>query len=871
MKRTRLHNRLIRSIFVLCLLAISYYSFTSSGAAPGGYCNAPGDNGNCTSCHSGSLITSGTNWNNMSITTNIPANGYSPGASYTITIAHTVSGINKWGIEAVILNATNFSQVGSVVAGIGTSGVTAISRNYITHNSSGTVGSSSKSWSFTWIAPSPGVGNVNIYAVVNAANGDNGSGGDQIYAKSLTVSELTNLPTAAIAGVPASGNVCLGDTLNLLGSGINSPSVFAWTFSGINNPTLQAQQNPKVLFTSIGLKTITLKTTNTFGSSSTTTVLVNIISKPTATISPSGSVAICGNDSVTLNANFNSLFTYQWSPGNETYSSIKTLTPGVYQVKVTNTTTSCFANSANVTLTAQAKPVAQLTVSKDSICSQDSLTLTGNGTFTNYQFFDNQTLVSSGASNSYKAMFPKGTRNIGLVVTGSGCISDTVRKSVFVQPLLAAPNITCGAKTTSSVSYNWGAINGASGYEVSVDNGKTWIVPNATLTHTITGLNPNSNAQLWVRAIDGGLCSRGNVGSLVCTNSPCIPLTYKVQVLPTACLKSSIDSIIVPITLSNISAANLGVSFNNSAYTKSLVYNAKVFTGNNSISLKIVDSSNIGCPRVDTFIQIVGIHPIGKTPVLGVQGALCSSDSASHTFEVYNANNGANLFQLFRNSDVTPFETLNASIFDTVRVSIPRAFSPIQQGDLLKVVAINSQTGCELTSLPYTVNLFESPKVGFITEVNSLTVSLTDTTAKVAKRNWKFFGAVTDEINGSKTVAKTFASAGIKDIQLVVTDSNGCIEPTTSKVAVFNVGVSEKYAPLQLAIYPNPVTSELMIPLLKNENVFVAIFDVHGKLIKQVELKEAERKIDTQALTPGLYLLYLTQRNTNYFTKFMKE
>ena len=78
------------------------------------------------------------------------------------------------------------------MAGIGTSGVTAISRNYITHNSSGTVGSSSKSWSFTWIAPSPGVGNVNIYAVVNAANGDNGSGGDQIYAKSLTVSELTN-------------------------------------------------------------------------------------------------------------------------------------------------------------------------------------------------------------------------------------------------------------------------------------------------------------------------------------------------------------------------------------------------------------------------------------------------------------------------------------------------------------------------------------------------------------------------------------------------------------------------------------------------------------------------------------------------------
>lgn len=253
--KKHLLKHLLKPIFVTALVTTSFYSFTNGGGAPAGNTNAPGD-GSCaqSGCHGGSVITSGSNWDNFTITTNIPANGYVPGTSYTVTISHAVAGINKWGFQFVALNATTFGQAGSLTIGAGMQSLSSGGKTYLTHTSGGTAGTGSKSWSFTWTAPNPGVGQVSFYATVNAANGDNGSGGDQIYGKSITVSELSNLPTAVIGGVPANGNVCLGDTLSLLGSGLNSPTSYAWTFTGITNPSLQAQQNPKVILQELVLK-----------------------------------------------------------------------------------------------------------------------------------------------------------------------------------------------------------------------------------------------------------------------------------------------------------------------------------------------------------------------------------------------------------------------------------------------------------------------------------------------------------------------------------------------------------------------------------------------------------------------------------------
>ena len=57
-------KRIITGVFVVALVAIAGVSLTNTGGAPGGYTNAPNEN-NCTSSHSGTLKTSGINYNNI--------------------------------------------------------------------------------------------------------------------------------------------------------------------------------------------------------------------------------------------------------------------------------------------------------------------------------------------------------------------------------------------------------------------------------------------------------------------------------------------------------------------------------------------------------------------------------------------------------------------------------------------------------------------------------------------------------------------------------------------------------------------------------------------------------------------------------------
>jgi gliding motility-associated-like protein len=88
-------------------------------------------------------------------------------------------------------------------------------------------------------------------------------------------------------------------------------------------------------------------------------------------------------------------------------------------------------------------------------------------------------------------------------VTG-GCVS-TVRTPVTVTILgpLVAPVVTVDATTASSVTFAWQAVTGASGYQVSIDNGQHFITPSSGangLTHTVTNLQPAQAVTIIVRA-----------------------------------------------------------------------------------------------------------------------------------------------------------------------------------------------------------------------------------------------------------------------------------------------------------------------------------------------------------------------------------
>lgn len=866
MKKTLHPKSLVKSLFLLLLLSVSYYSFTNGGGAPAANTAAPGD-GNCTNCHGGTLITSGPNWNNVSITSNIPAGGYTPGTSYTITVSHTQAGINKFGFQFTALSPSN-TMAGTLSSGSGSQTVSSGPKTYVTHTAGGTAGAGSNSWSFTWTAPNPGVGNVTFYTTINAANGDNGTSGDQIYAKNVSVPQFSNIPTAIISGIPANSVVCLGDTLHLQGSGNGSPTGFSWTFTGKSPST---SQNVDVIFTSAGTKTITLQTSNSFGNSSVNTKVISVIAKPAATITPSGTVNICGNDSAQLSANFNASFTYLWSPGNETTPTIKTLTPGVYNVKVTNTSSGCFSTSANVTLVPGTKPVPVLTVSTDTICTADSVELTSNTPFTNYAFFVDNTPLQSGTSPVYKSIFTGGGQvQMGLVVTGTnGCKSDTIRQTVFIQPKLAAPVLSCGAKTSSSVEFTWGAVAGSSGYEVSTDTGKTWIAPNGTLAHTIGGLLPNSNAQLWVRALDPSLCAKGNTGTLICTNGACSPIMFSMAFNDKVCVSSATDSGNIQITVGNISTSSYKVQFGNNAYSTSLTYMARVGLGANSIHVRVQDTANLGCPVKDSVITLTGVNPISANPVLAPVAALCKGGilMQPHVLSVQNPNTGAHVFKLFRNQESTPFATLTPA--QSVYTQ-PSATSPLQDGDSVYIVATDTVLGCSKQSAKVKLAIHQAPAAGFTVNANFLEVTLTDTTPDGASRTWNYQGTFPTETNGTQTVNKTYPQKGTYSVTMEAVDLNGCANSATQSFTLINSGLADMGSIRKINLYPNPVKDVLEINVDNPGAMELSVYDMQGRLVKQVEMTSSG-KLDLGELRNGLYSLYVKQGDALYNGKFIKE
>lgn len=142
----------IASVILIVIVAISNYFnnqvFTNPTGAPAGKTGSPGDGSNCTSCHGGTASTV-TGW----ITSNIPAEGYTPGQTYTITA--TPVGAGTKGFEISPQNSSG-NLLGTLIAGPNTQLVG--SGKYITHTNK-----TQSSWTFSWIAPLAGTGSVTFY------------------------------------------------------------------------------------------------------------------------------------------------------------------------------------------------------------------------------------------------------------------------------------------------------------------------------------------------------------------------------------------------------------------------------------------------------------------------------------------------------------------------------------------------------------------------------------------------------------------------------------------------------------------------------------------------------------------------------------
>ena len=160
----------------ICIgLAIFFYPTTSDSnpnGSPGEKTNSPMDGQNCTGCHSGT-INSGIG--TATITTNIPASGYSIDSTYTITLTGIKTNCTKFGFELTAENAM-LGKAGTffITNSTETKFATGTNNTAVTHKTAGNSGNTTKSWSMDWTASTNTSGSTIFYALLFANNnGDN--------------------------------------------------------------------------------------------------------------------------------------------------------------------------------------------------------------------------------------------------------------------------------------------------------------------------------------------------------------------------------------------------------------------------------------------------------------------------------------------------------------------------------------------------------------------------------------------------------------------------------------------------------------------------------------------------------------------------
>ena len=202
--------------------------------APSQTTGSPADGQTCakSNCHTGSAVqvTPGI------MTTNIPAAGYVPGSTYTITATLSQSGISCWGFE-ISPQAYNGALLGTPVI-TNTTQTKIVSSKYVTHKLAGITGANNKTWTFNWVAPAAGTGAVTFYGAFNYCNGNGSKSGDVIHTSTLDVNEFTT-STAEVKNAEKTFTVYPNPVLEdaELSVYLNEPTDIRMTMYSVNGGT----------------------------------------------------------------------------------------------------------------------------------------------------------------------------------------------------------------------------------------------------------------------------------------------------------------------------------------------------------------------------------------------------------------------------------------------------------------------------------------------------------------------------------------------------------------------------------------------------------------------------------------------------------
>lgn len=172
----------IGALHLILILGVTLKTARKDGTEPG-YTGSPGDSlKNCTACHGGTAMTVD-GW----VTSNIPESGYVPGQTYTVTATNTEPEGTRFGFEVSPQDITG-KLLGTIVLTDTVRTKLVGDSKYITYTANGVDGLGWNSWTFDWIAPQAGTGDVVFYGAFNS-NFNGHKDGDHTFLSTLRVKE----------------------------------------------------------------------------------------------------------------------------------------------------------------------------------------------------------------------------------------------------------------------------------------------------------------------------------------------------------------------------------------------------------------------------------------------------------------------------------------------------------------------------------------------------------------------------------------------------------------------------------------------------------------------------------------------------------
>ncbi len=841
MSKLYIRNLLVGLSFIVILTSAVNSAFGPSGP----YANAPGEPSTCTSCHGGSLITSGTNWNRVLLKGDFTGNGYIPDSTYNITISHKQTGIKKFGFLTTVLDLNN-NPVGTLTA-VGsrnskfTATISGQTRQYIQHTNAGTstVATDSTNWTFQWKAPSNNVGKVKFYVIVMSTN-DNGSSdaGDQIHAKTFEISPSTLLPvaTASIGSAP----YCTNTSIQLNGSGTNSPTTYTWKLTG-GNPSSSSSQNPTVSYLSPGVKQAILTVKNAKGTSEPDTVTFTVLAQPSASIVNGSTGSVCQGDSLLLTANTGASITYQWQHNNATTRSVYVKDTSIqYRVKVTSSTSGCSNTSGPFKLSWYPKPSISISRSgnSDSICSPGTVTFTASGAnLDSVIWYRNGVVVQRSKSLTYDHTTNTDVNIYAIGKSINKCVtaqSNSISLKYFKKLMPKAISIS---KTTSSIHLAWDNEKEIVFVQYSL-NKINFQSPDSDSTLNITGLNPATKYDITIRSFQPGPCGYTDTTVSVTTNA-CSNLAYIVDFNDRTCKGNQMN-----VRLLELYKSKYSVSFNNGQFSQDTTYQ---FTPNASDTLiiTIVDSLSPTCPPIVEKIPYTIDEPVDNSTASTAKSIGSCSNSYKMTLP-----SGYISYEFYKNNVLV--QTTPDSFY---------TFQSLVSGDQL--TAIGKFNSCSKSYGPVSYTLYPAADAGFGYTRNwkEYTFNADNDTMSVYK--WT---VNTTQIGSTNTFKRDMSDYNNSNItlKLYVKNSRGCEDSTTQTVIVPNLTSINDVLSGALKVYPNPIVDQLSIEATV-DSYTVIILDHNGREVYRINGDKSGLLINAKDLAAGIYHVRIVTENNEYY------